>query len=118
MLKQGKTPEAIKEKLNVKGVVNVMSNAGTFEEGHDALPKGTKFETGISEITKDGEYYFVTKVNKVMPAGPKTLEEAKGKVINDYQQYLEQHWVSDLKKEFTIKTYPEVFDRVKKDLKK
>lgn len=117
LLKQGKTPEFIKEKLNVKGVVSVMANAGVFEEGNDALPKGTKFTEGISAIHKEGEYYFVTKVNKVLPAGPKTLEEARGKVTNDYQQYLEENWVKDLKKEFTVQVNQPVFEHVKKQLK-
>ncbi|MFT3793891.1 peptidylprolyl isomerase [Flavobacterium sp.] len=118
MLKKGSTPDQIKEKLNTKDKVEVMTNAGTFEEGNDALPKGLQFKEGISEITKDGQYYFVTKVNKVLPAGIKTLEECKGKCINDYQQYLEQRWVDDLKTEFTVKTNPEVFERVKKELQK
>jgi peptidyl-prolyl cis-trans isomerase SurA len=117
-LKQNTTPEKIKEQLNTKDKVLVMTNTGVFEEGNDALPKTLKFETGVSEILKEGDYYFVAKVNKVIPAGPKTLEECKGKVINDYQQYLEQNWVQELKKEFTIKTFPEVFERVKKELKK
>jgi len=46
-----------------------------------------KFEKGISSIFKEGEYYFITKVDKVLPEGEKTLEECKGKVVNDYQQY-------------------------------
>lgn len=118
LLKKGSTPDQIKEKLNTKEKVAVMTNVGTFEEGNDALPKGLKFETGVSDITKDGEYYFVTKVNKVIPAGVKTLEECKGKCINDYQQYLEQRWVDDLKGEFTVKTNKDVFERVKTALKK
>jgi peptidyl-prolyl cis-trans isomerase SurA len=95
-----------------------MTNVGMFEEGNDALPKNLKQEVGVSEILKDGDYYFVTMVNKILPAGPKSLDECKGKVINDYQQYLEQNWVNELKKEFTIKTYPEVFEKVKMELKK
>ena len=118
MLKQNSTSEQIKEKLNTKDKIMVMTNAGIFEEGNEALPKKLKFEAGVSEIIKDGDYYFVTKVNKLLPAAPKSLEESKGKVINDYQQYLESNWVSDLKKEFTVKTFPEVFEHVKKDLKK
>lgn len=118
LLKQNVAAEKIKEQLNTKDKVVVMTNAGVFEDGNDALPKNLKHELGISDIIKDGEYYFVTKVNKILPAGPKTLEECKGKAINDYQQYLEQNWVSDLKKEFTIKTNQDVFERVKKELKK
>jgi peptidyl-prolyl cis-trans isomerase SurA len=116
LLKKGADIQAIKEKLNVANVVNVMSNSGVFEEGNDALPKGTKFETGVSEIVKDGEYYFITKVDKVMPKAVKTLDECRGKIVNDYQQYLEQRWVDDLKQEFTVKVNRDVFDKVKKQL--
>jgi peptidyl-prolyl cis-trans isomerase SurA len=82
------------------------------------LPKTLKLQTGVSDIVKEGEYYFVTKVNKIMPAGPKTLEECKGKAINDYQQYLEQNWVDSLKKEFTVKINQDIFEAVKKQIKK
>lgn len=118
MLKQDNTPEKIKEKFNTKEKVAVMTNSGIFEEGNVALPKNLKPATGVSEITKEGAFYFVTKVNKVLVAGNKTLEECKGKVINDYQQYLEQKWVEDLKKEFTVKVNQDVFNNVKIQLKK
>ena len=118
LLKQDKTADFIKEKLNIKdGPVNIMSKVGVFEEGNEVLPKNLKFETGISEIIKDGEYYFVIKVNNTLPAGPKTLDECKGKVINDYQQYLEENWVIDLKNEFKVEVNQAVFENVKKQLK-
>ncbi|HWR94349.1 MAG TPA: peptidylprolyl isomerase [Flavobacterium sp.] len=118
MLKKKNTSEEIKEKLNTKDNVLVMSNTGVFEIDNDALPKGLKPVEGISEIIKDGEYYFVCKINKVLQAQTKTLEECKGKVINDYQQYLEDNWVGNLKKEYTVKVYQDAFERVKIELKK
>ena len=118
LLKQDKTADLIKEKLNLKdGDVNVMSKVGVFEEGNQVLPKNIKFKTGISEIIKEGEYYFVTKVNKILPADSKKLEECKGKVINDYQQYLEENWVNDLKNEFKVEVNQIVFEKSKKQLK-
>ncbi len=116
-IKKKVTPAEIKEKLNTKEVVNVMTNSGTFEEGNQALPKGLKFETGVSDIMKEGEYYFIAVVDKVIPEGVKTLEECRGKLTNEYQQYLEQHWVDDLKKEFKVKVNNDVFEKVKKELK-
>ncbi|RTY88547.1 peptidylprolyl isomerase [Flavobacterium sp. GT3R68] len=118
LLKQNKTPEFIKEKLNIKGgTVNVMTKVGVFEEESEVLPKKLKMQTGVSEIIKEGEYYFVTKVNKILPAGSKTLEESRGKVINDYQQYLEENWVKDLKTEFKVEVNQAAFEKVKKQLK-
>lgn len=118
MLKKGKTPKDVKDKFNTEQVLSVMLYEGTYEEGDSALPQGTKMELGLSEITNKGEYYFITKVNKVLPAGPKSLEECKGKLVNDYQQYLEQNWVDELKKEFTVKVNQDVFETVKKQIKK
>lgn len=116
-LKENQTADAIKEKLNTKDKVNVMTSSGVFEEGNDALPKNIQFKEGVSEVFKDGDYYFVAKVNKVLPAGAKTLDEAKGRVINDYQQYLEENWVKELKSEFTVKVNRDVFEKVKKEVK-
>ncbi len=118
MLKKGKTPKDVKDKFNTEQVLNVMLYEGTYEEGDSALPQGTKMELGLSGITNKGEYYFITKVNKVLPAGPKSLEECKGKLVNDYQQYLEQNWVDELKKEFTVKVNQDVFETIKKQIKK
>jgi peptidyl-prolyl cis-trans isomerase SurA len=118
LLKKGVSAEKIKETLNTKDKVLVMTNAGIFEEGSDALPKNVPFQVGITESTKEGEYYFITKVNKVLPETTKTLSECKGKVINDYQQFLEQKWVDDLKAEFAVKINQDVFDAIKTQLKK
>lgn len=116
LMKKKVDPQDIKTKLNVDKVVNIMTNSGTFEEGNDALPKGIKYEVGLSDVFKEGNYYFITKVDKVLPEGVKTFEECKGKIVNDYQQYLEQRWVDDLKKEFAVKVDSTVFEHVKKQL--
>ena len=115
-LKKNEKPQTIKDKLNVNNVINVMTNSGVFEEGSDALPKTMKYTIGVSDVFKEGEYYFVTKIEKILPGDVKTLDECKGKIVNDYQQYLEHRWVDDLKQEFTVKINQDVFERVKKQL--
>ena len=118
MLKKNQTSKEIKDKFNTKDSVNIMYYQAVYEEGADALPKGTKMELGLSEISPKGDYYYVTNVVKVIPAAPKTLEECKGKLVNDYQQYLEQNWVNELKKEFTVKVNQDTFEKVKNQIKK
>jgi len=116
LLNKGVKLDDIKAKLNTKEVVNVMIKEETLEEG-DATQNIT-FKTGISEVYKDKDFYFVNNVVKVIPSGPKTLEETKGRVINDYQQYLEDNWVSELKKEFKVNINNEVFEQLKMTMKK
>lgn len=118
LLKKGVGAEKIKEALNTKDKVVVMTNSGTFEEGNDALPKNVPFQVGLTGIAKEGEYYFITNVSKIVPSTTKTLAECKGKVINDYQQFLEQKWVDDLKAEFSVQVNQAVFEAVKNQLKK
>ena len=115
-LKKKKSIDFIKEQLNKDNKVSIMVKTGVFEEGSEALPKYSKLNVGISDVIKDGNYYFVIDVLKKMPKGPKTFEETKGKVINDYQQYLESKWVDELKKEFTINVDKGVFSEVKQQL--
>lgn len=116
LLKSDTKLEDIKAKLNTKEVVNVMIKEEILEEG-DAT-KNIAFKTGMSDIYKDKDFYYINKVVKVIPAGPKTLEETKGRVINDYQQYLEDNWVSELKKEFKVNINTAVFEKLKTSMKK
>lgn len=118
MLKKGKSIQEIKDKLNTKDVINIMFSENTLEVGDANIPKDTKAEVGLSEVTQKGEYYYVTRVNKVIPETNKTFEECKGKIVNEYQQYLEQNWVTELKKEFKIAVDQAVFERLKTTINK
>lgn len=115
-LKKKKSIDFIKENLNKKGSVDIMVKSGIFEIGDVSLPKHENFNVGLTAVSHEGNYYFITQVVKKFDKGPKKLEEAKGKVINDYQQFLEAHWVDELKKEFNVKVNQDVFDRVKNEL--
>lgn len=118
LLKQDKTADFIKDKLNVKGgEVNVMVKEGIFEYDNEALPKNIDSKLGVSDVFKQGDYYYVTKINKIIPEAPKTMEECKGKLINDYQQFLESNWVNELKNEFKVEVFKPVYEKVKNKLK-
>ena len=117
LLKKGKSAAEIKEALNTGTELEVIEKEGMFEDGSTLLPKNISDKKGVTAISKEGDYYFVTRVKNTIPAGQKTFEECEGKVINDYQQYLEENWVSDLKKEFKIKVNQTVFEEVKAEIK-
>ena len=42
-------------------------------------------------------------VNSVMPESTKTLEEARGKVVSDYQNQIETDWINNLIERYTVK---------------
>jgi peptidyl-prolyl cis-trans isomerase SurA len=117
MLKKGKSAAEIKEALNSGTELEVIEKEGLFEEGSTVLPKNIQDKKGVTAVVKEGDYYFVSRVKNSIPAGQKTFQECEGKVINDYQQYLEENWVADLKDEFIIEINQEVFEQVKAEIK-
>lgn len=116
-LKKGKSLDYIKEQLNKGGKVNIMSKSGLYEEDYDVLTQYQNVSKGVTSIVSKDKYYFVLNIIDEKPAGAKELSECRGKVISDYQQYLENHWVDELKKEFSIHINQEVFSKVKNQLK-
>ena len=117
-LKKGKTLEYIKEKLNTEEKVNVMVKSGEFEEDYDVLSAFNVKSKGITSVVSKDGYYFVANVKEVKEPQPKEFNECKGKLIGDYQQYLESNWVNELKKEFSVQVNQDVFNNIKGQLEK
>src|SRR5690606_17273059 len=116
--KKNKSVDYIKGKLNKDSKVNIMVKSGIFEGDFDVLPEFKIANTGTTNIVKKGNYYFVANVKSIKPSEPKALDECKGAVVSDYQQYLEDNWVNELKKDFAIQVNQDVFNQVKKQLQK
>jgi peptidyl-prolyl cis-trans isomerase SurA len=61
---------------------------------------------GLTKAVKnelDGSYSFAL-IYKILPTGEqRSFEDAKGFVINDYQQSLEEKWIASLKKKYPVK---------------
>ena len=117
-LKKGKSLDFIKGELNKEDKVNIMIKSGVFEEDYDVLSDFNANSNGITKIISKGDYFFVSNVKDITPAEPKSIDECKGKLVSDYQQYLESNWVDDLKKEFNITINQDVFAHIKKELVK
>lgn len=117
MLKEGKTAKEIREALNSIKEVNVLLTEGTFEVGRRELPKGFVAEKGISKIYSENDSFIIVVVNEVMAAAPKEFEETKGRVISDYQTYIEETWMAGLREKFKVEVNEKTLKRIKKELK-
>lgn len=71
-------------------------SSGNFIKGKNEVADLFDWESGLKEIKQfDDKYYFIDVLN-FNPAGLKTLNDARGLVIADYQNYLEKEWVKTL----------------------
>jgi len=77
------------------------TESGTFEyEAHPILSK-VDLNTPYQELVIEGTSYVLV-VGKVYPPGPRKFEEARGLIIRDYQEFLEQALTKKLKEKYPI----------------
>lgn len=68
----------------------------------------------ISRIMPDSKKKIIEfmKIEKILPPQDKTLDEARGYIIADYQDFLEKQWVEELQKQYKVKVNQKVFDQL------
>ncbi|WP_417861323.1 peptidylprolyl isomerase [Winogradskyella sediminis] len=113
MMKKGASEADIESALNTKEKQNVIFTKGTYAADNSIMPSNFEAKKGISEIYKHNEAYHVINVIEVLPAGQKTLEEARGSVINDYQAEIETNWINSLYDRFNIEVNQDTLTDIK-----
>ena len=109
--------DQIKSLVNSNDKVDVIFTSGIMDAEHQVLPESFEFKKGISEIHKHNDAFVVVNVKAVLPQEQKTLEEAKGAVISDYQNNKEENWLNTLAEKYKIEVNQEVLEKVKSQLK-
>lgn len=106
------TPNEVKQKFNTpEARVVKIKEEKTYEKGRNEEVDAVTWKAGTTSLmkidVKDKSNTFI-KIEETMPAGPKTLSEARGYVVADYQDYLEKQWVESLRKDYDVKVNQKV----------
>ena len=67
--------------------------------------------TAAVEDPRTKEWSFV-RIEKILPPVDKTLKEARGYIVADYQDYLETQWVEQLRKEYKVQINRDVLEKL------
>ncbi|MCB9046700.1 MAG: peptidylprolyl isomerase [Chitinophagales bacterium] len=114
MSKKGTTDEEIIKKLNTDkapGSVNIQKGYYEFSK-FETFPKADIKAGKPTDAKKnaDGTYTVVMAKEVFDGPNPKTLDEARGYVIAEYQDYLEKTWNEQLRKKYPMTVNEKVFD--------
>ena len=111
LVKKSVDEKTILEQINSDTTKILSIKTDKFLKDNNEIIKSIKWEKGISKtiVSKDGTASFV-KVNRIIPKGPKKLNEARGIIISDYQKYLEDEKIKELKKKYPVIINQEVFN--------
>ena len=90
----------------------VVIEEGKFEKGMNTYVDDTAWKKGLgTNNEKDGQVVFVF-IRKILPPTLKTLDETRGTVISDYQEYLEEQWVKELREKYKVVVNREVLSLI------
>jgi peptidyl-prolyl cis-trans isomerase SurA len=101
--------------LNKFGRANIEASTDNYELSRlseiGALKPKVGSTTAVSKDVRKGVSTFY-KVEELLPARKKELNEARGYVIADYQDQLEREWVSTLRKRYPVKINKKVLAKL------
>ncbi|WP_229379465.1 peptidylprolyl isomerase [Fibrella forsythiae] len=86
---------------------------GIFAKGQNAYVDELPWQTGSKSFAKGNKVVQVT-ISRIDQPRPRTFAEARGAVINDYQAYLEQRFLADLRQKYPVQVNEEELKRLLK----
>jgi peptidyl-prolyl cis-trans isomerase SurA len=114
MLKKGKTMVEVLSTLNKDSQLNVNTKDGKFVKGENEFIDAIEWKKGLSsDIKKNNSVVFVDVINILEPTH-KTLDEARGLITADYQNYLEKEWIRELRAKYDVAVNQEVLNNMSK----
>ena len=114
LAKSGKDGDQIREALATDSLVKITVVKKKFPKNDNDVIDEVKWKKGVSAIvkTKDGKFGFAI-IHALVAPEPKTLNDARGLITADYQNFLEQEWIKDLKKKYTVTVNQDVLTQIK-----
>lgn len=88
--------------FNTKEPNSVVIEEGYFKKGENKYIDVAKWEVGTHSVVKDAKFADVI-IEKVELARYKSLREARGQVLSDYQKVLEKQFNDDLINKYPVK---------------
>ncbi|MFK7900266.1 MAG: peptidylprolyl isomerase [Cyclobacteriaceae bacterium] len=83
----------------------------------DDITSLLKYELGKQQVKHNGILKDV-EIFKLIPVRQKELKEVKGKVVSEYQSYLEKEWIKELRKKYSYELNEVAFKRFIKQKRK
>lgn len=107
-LEKGKNSDFVLSKLNKKENLVKVKKLKVEKENFNNEELEWLKGSNSNKTLEDGSVQY-TIVNEILSPMPKALNETKGYVISDYQNYLEKEWIANLKNKYKVEVNNQVF---------
>ena len=117
LLAKGWSEDKITKALNKIGKVNVIFTSGLMDQNHQALPANFEFKKGVSKLYEHNNSFIVSNVKNVLPKEQSSFEDAKGRIISDFQNLKEKIWMENLHSTYKVSVNKDVLEKIKSQIK-
>lgn len=113
LLKKGVPDEQVLAKFNLDSIQKVTVEHKKFAVGDNVNIDVLEWKPGISDlITMADTTTAIIVVHQVVEPEPKLLNEIRGAMTADYQNFLEKEWISELRSKYPVIINREVFNSI------
>lgn len=85
-----------------------------YERGDNSVADSLTWKKGTYLSTRDGEKHVLYYVDAILPVKEKDLTDARGLYTADYQTFLEEKWIEELRNKYTIVLNEELLNELNK----
>jgi len=110
---EGMTVDELLASFNTEDNIVITADSGKFSKDENHIVEVIRWKKGFAGpvVLDDGNGY--AKVYEVLDPEPKTLNEARGLITADYQNYLEKQWIDELRAKYPVTVKDEVLEQVR-----
>jgi peptidyl-prolyl cis-trans isomerase SurA len=105
----------LSEKFNRNNDTLLLIENGKWYKGDDSELDRLNWVTGSQSFSRKG-YPAIILINKILVPEPEEFDKIKGKIMTDYQDFLETEWRRQLKENYPVLIDNSVLDEVRKKL--
>lgn len=109
---KAKVDSILNERVNLDSVTYVKVEYGLWTAGKNAAVDVYGFKDKTATYAASEEYPVVVTVGKVLKR-PEEYNDDRGKIVTDYQDYLEKLWIASLREKYPVVINEEVWEALK-----
>ena len=108
----GTSAKALERKFNRIAPLSVQVTNGLFQKSENPIVDKTSRQPGSYTVNLEDGRMALVIIEEVQPPRNKKLEEARGMVISDYQNYLEEEWLKELRSRYPVSVNEEAIKKI------
>ena len=112
LAKKGKSSGEILSKCNMDNAIAVTVESTKFERNSKPILDQINWEKGVQKLADENERFKFVVIHEVLPPTQKLLDENRGIVTSDYQNYLEKKWIEQLNTLFPVQLFENNISRL------